>query len=463
MIPKVIHQIWIGPNPVPEYWTNTWSQYYLEKNPEYQYKLWDNDNYLKELNKYPILKIFYEQLEFYCLKADLLRLIILYEYGGIFIDADSVWINNKSLDTLIIESGTTNLFIGRTPNTDKNDSNYYLTNGVIGVSQGNPLIMNCIKHCQDSIFNWYRRDYDPKLVKKKNLESSRHIGPGLITRQLRDKPITILPSEYFYPVLWHGIDIQEIDYTKYAHSYMFQFGGTTNRLMASSKIRFYWINLDRSHSRRKHMYELFSKKLFLNQRVMAYDGDKLYEYPELSFNGFDNISKYEYGCSFSHLKAIKTCYDNGETCGIICEDDLCLDYMSKWELGIEQIIQQAPSDWQIIKIHCNYTKHINKLIKRKQKIGYFSPWENRSVSTLAYIINLSGMTKLLNKYYLNEQFCLMDDVSSKADVFIYQTVKTYDYTLPLVNHLCDKSHINSNQESTHQEGAQTIDNYFRNK
>lgn len=167
MIPKVIHQIWIGPNPVPEYWTNTWSQYYLEKNPEYQYKLWDNDNYLKELNKYPILKIFYEQLEFYCLKADLLRLIILYEYGGIFIDADSVWINNKSLDTLIIESGTTNLFIGRTPNTDKNDSNYYLTNGVIGVSQGNPLIMNCIKHCQDSIFNWYRRDYDPKLVKKK--------------------------------------------------------------------------------------------------------------------------------------------------------------------------------------------------------------------------------------------------------------------------------------------------------
>ena len=68
MIPKVIHQIWIGPNPIPEYWTNTWSQYYLEKNPEYQCKLWDNDNYLEELNKYPILKMFYEQLEFYCLR-----------------------------------------------------------------------------------------------------------------------------------------------------------------------------------------------------------------------------------------------------------------------------------------------------------------------------------------------------------------------------------------------------------
>ena len=43
MIPKLIHQIWIGDNPLPRVWQDrpeTWKQ----KNPEYVYKLWDNDS-----------------------------------------------------------------------------------------------------------------------------------------------------------------------------------------------------------------------------------------------------------------------------------------------------------------------------------------------------------------------------------------------------------------------------------
>ncbi len=39
MIPKIIHQIWIGPNPEPIKWTNTIKNDYLKAYPHYEYKL----------------------------------------------------------------------------------------------------------------------------------------------------------------------------------------------------------------------------------------------------------------------------------------------------------------------------------------------------------------------------------------------------------------------------------------
>lgn len=462
MIPKVIHQIWIGSLKEPNFWSNTWSQQYLELNPEYKYKLWNNDNSNILFEKYPILKKFFTSLKGYAYKADILRLIILYEYGGIYIDIDSVWLNSKSLNTLIDKSKDTNLFVGKTPNHESN-SKYYITNGVIGSLKGHELIKNCISKLEEYIYNYSTKSYDTKLIIKRNLERSSIVGPGLLTKEFKNQKVTIFESEYFYPCLWHNININEIDYKKHFNSYMFQFGFSTNKLSPNSKYTFYWINLDRNLERRTHMYELFSKKLFYNKRIIAYDGNKLDQYPELKYNGFKNISKYEYGCTFSHLKSIKTCFDNNDSIGIICEDDLCLDYMSKWNLGIDEIMNVAPSDWEIIKIHCNYTKHIKKLLKRKNRIGNFSPWEMRSVSTLGYIINRSGMKKIINKFFINEKFTLTDEISSKADILIYQNANTYDYTSPLLNHLCTKSEINSNHENTHKEGSDFIYEYFKKK
>lgn len=36
-IPKIIHQIWIGTNPQPIQWTNTFKIDYIKKYPEYIY------------------------------------------------------------------------------------------------------------------------------------------------------------------------------------------------------------------------------------------------------------------------------------------------------------------------------------------------------------------------------------------------------------------------------------------
>lgn len=79
-IPKIIHQIWIGPNQRPQKWLDTWK----EKNPDWEYRLWTDDNL-------PLLE---NQRQFalmshYSGKADILRYELLYRYGGFYIDADS--------------------------------------------------------------------------------------------------------------------------------------------------------------------------------------------------------------------------------------------------------------------------------------------------------------------------------------------------------------------------------------
>lgn len=51
---------------------------------------WNDDNIKDILNKYPKIEQMYNAEKEWCGKADLLRYIILFEYGGIYIDADGI-------------------------------------------------------------------------------------------------------------------------------------------------------------------------------------------------------------------------------------------------------------------------------------------------------------------------------------------------------------------------------------
>lgn len=472
VIPKIIHQIWIGPNKMPNFWANTWKELYMsEVGQEYTYVLWTESNCENELNKYPILKRIYTALTPYCLKADILRYIILCEYGGIYIDIDSVWINSKSLDDVLHKSSETGFFAGQTPNTTENNF-CYLTNGVIGCSKGNLCMKHIMSDITGRMYNFSTKQYDDKLVK--NMHSSRIVGPGAITRMYRansDK-VTIIPSDYFYPILWHGIkNLHSVNFDEYenSNSIMFQYGYTTNHFQPTFGLNdVYWINLERTQHRAKHMYYLFAKYMIFGNRVNAYDGQSINAYSDILFeDSCANVSAAEYCCMFSHLKAIKcaqdNCIANNTQHAIICEDDMCLDFAPKWQHSLDEIIKSAPSDWEIIKLHCNYAKHIHKLIKRGnlQKCMFF-PWEIRSTSTLCYVINVSGMNKIITKYTCvnSGKWTLRDDMHCKADVGLFSSVTTYDYAVPFVNHLVCDSSINTGHICVHVEGAESIKQYF---
>lgn len=81
---------------------------YINKFPEWKYKLW-TEKEIEEL--YMLNKDLYDKEPTMYGKSDLARYEILNKYGGIYIDADSIWLNDKNLTDLIDKSKDTNFFI----------------------------------------------------------------------------------------------------------------------------------------------------------------------------------------------------------------------------------------------------------------------------------------------------------------------------------------------------------------
>ena len=84
MIPKIIHYCWFGHGPMPELaqkCIESWHRYL----PDYQYQLWNEDNFDINCNTY--VKEAYEAHK-YAFVTDYVRLYALFTMGGIYMDTD---------------------------------------------------------------------------------------------------------------------------------------------------------------------------------------------------------------------------------------------------------------------------------------------------------------------------------------------------------------------------------------
>ena len=94
MIPKIIHQIWIGPDPIPDRCKNyveTWKKLH----PSWEYKFWDTANIeklLSEANKGAINAYNYHakngRFPAPACQADVIRYLAILKYGGVYVDID---------------------------------------------------------------------------------------------------------------------------------------------------------------------------------------------------------------------------------------------------------------------------------------------------------------------------------------------------------------------------------------
>ena len=202
VIPKIIHQIWIGPKPRPSKFMDTWKN----KHPDYEYIFW---------NEYEICK---RGLELRCIskindmseingKADIIRWEILYKYGGFFMDADSICV--EPFDEYI----TNNIAFAGYEHEQLRPK--LVATGTMGFPPNYPL-------CKEAI-EWILNN--EISVEKTGMRAWKTVGPGLLTRMLdtgKYKDFTILPSFTFLPI--HHTDV-----TYYGHSkvYAFQEWGST--------------------------------------------------------------------------------------------------------------------------------------------------------------------------------------------------------------------------------------------
>lgn len=203
-IPKIIHQIWIGPKPRPYKLMDTW----MNKNPEFEYILWNE----AEFEKRGIIfecqsKI--DSIEEICGKVDIMRLEILYKYGGIYIDADSICI--QPFDEYLMN------FDAFASYENEQMRPTLVATGTMGFPKGHLLCRAAIDYILQH----------PVSFRETGNRAWMNVGPGLLTRMLSSNlypEFKVLPSYTFLPIHYTGVK-----YEGHERVYAYQEWGSTKQ------------------------------------------------------------------------------------------------------------------------------------------------------------------------------------------------------------------------------------------
>lgn len=207
-IPKLIHQIWIGPKKMPDTLMQTWKDQ-NEKNG-WQYMVWTEDVIAQYYPNGFRNQSHIDAIEEWAGKADIIRYEILYDFGGIYIDADSIC--THPLDDHFIDHDCFACYENEKVRGD------LVANGYIGAVKGCNLMKSLI----------HRISSLPSVSKKDTGKNAWEIvGPRLFTDIINDGdyPIHIYPSYVFMPVHHTGVK-----YEGSGLSYSEQLWGSTKDL-----------------------------------------------------------------------------------------------------------------------------------------------------------------------------------------------------------------------------------------
>jgi hypothetical protein len=251
-IPKIIHQIWIGDNPMPTLWINSVKDF--ASTYGYKYMLWNNSNIkLLDWKSFEGLTELYNKMTKtgkYEGSGDIIRLLALYKFGGIYIDADSVIVKPEKFNVFLNENKASVFFgwekFSKDRRIEYNDQQFtvkkLIANGLIGSTVKNAFIQLLLTNLYESF----------KMNPKK--KPWIVFGPFYTyytyltyKHTLTDTTIKIYPMKYFYPITWHGIKDPEMHKKMKLpnESMLFQYGYTTNNFKK------YFENLQNKTSKNK--------------------------------------------------------------------------------------------------------------------------------------------------------------------------------------------------------------------
>jgi len=231
-IPKIIHQIWIGTNPRPTAWIATVKKFCSTFG--YKYILWTDQNISHlRFDSIPGLKETYERQKSMAGRADIIRLLSLYKYGGIYIDADSVIMKPEKFHRFLEDNKAAVFFgweevslkrahkIGRVEGLGL--VRRLVANGLIGARRAHAFILTLLERVVENVRSLAGED------------AWKQVGPLFVTKvytELKDyfPDVHVYPMKYFYPVHWGGIKDPELHLKIKipAESMLFQYGYSTN-------------------------------------------------------------------------------------------------------------------------------------------------------------------------------------------------------------------------------------------
>lgn len=202
-IPNIIHQLWIGSKPPPIKLMNTWK----DKHSDFEYIYWNESEFIKRNMVFECQKQI-DDIEEINGKADIMRWEILYKYGGVFIDADSICI--EPFDEEIMSKSS---FAGWEQEEVRPG---LIATGTMGFPINHPLVGGAI--------NWIKHN---PVTQKDGFMAWQSVGPGLLTRMYNTgnfKDLYIFPSYTFLP-----IHLTKIEYKGHGKIYAYQAWGSTKQ------------------------------------------------------------------------------------------------------------------------------------------------------------------------------------------------------------------------------------------
>ncbi len=196
-IPRIVHQIWLG-SKVPEkyrHWIESWMNM-----RGWEYKLWTDE----EVKKFKMKnRDLYERSDNFGEKSDILRLEILYKYGGLYVDTDFECIQPEIFDEL---HRYFDFYIGFEPleHGSTKFNMFKMCNAIIAAIPEHPLIHDLVDNMRAN-FLAYRPHTGPIGT----------TGPSYITRiiceYLESNVDTLrnmcFPSTIFYP--FSAIEVED--------------------------------------------------------------------------------------------------------------------------------------------------------------------------------------------------------------------------------------------------------------
>jgi mannosyltransferase OCH1-like enzyme len=200
IIPKLIHQIWIGESPVPYHFNqlmNSWEK----KNQDWEYKLWGTNETRDFLEEYYIeLLPFFEKLSHTVQKVDLLRYLILIKHGGLYVDVDYDCISsvNSILENKNIAFGLEPIEYAKFHKSD-----YFLGTCFIASVPQHPFLIELVAYINNRI----------SLTKLDNIDRYTYVmnttGPKVLNefyhKYSQNGSISLINAEYVCP-----LDLREV-------------------------------------------------------------------------------------------------------------------------------------------------------------------------------------------------------------------------------------------------------------
>jgi mannosyltransferase OCH1-like enzyme len=123
LIPRIFHQIWVGADPLPPEYAR-YSQTWADHHPDWELRLWTEGSLPDGLRRPEAA----ERLRAPAERADILRLEVVWRFGGVYMDADFECL--RSIEPLIEDAG---FFIGHAKPGRVN-------NALFGAVAGHPIL-----------------------------------------------------------------------------------------------------------------------------------------------------------------------------------------------------------------------------------------------------------------------------------------------------------------------------------